>query len=109
MPSMNRVILMGNLMRDPELCTAGQDTSVCQIAMAINKVRTLALSYLGDAVTNGRTVPVSHPEFVAGVPSVRSLVVGHLDDLFDVIDLRLVSKFGLGRCSWGLRDVDRAG
>ncbi len=37
MPNMNRVILVGNLTRDPELRTVGQGTNVCQIGMAINR------------------------------------------------------------------------
>ena len=37
MSSFNRVILMGNLTRDPELRVTPQGTSVCKINVAVNK------------------------------------------------------------------------
>ena len=37
MASFNRVILMGNLTRDPELRVTPQGTSVCKINVAVNK------------------------------------------------------------------------
>ena len=36
MPNLNRVMLMGNLTRDPELRFTPNNTAVCQIALAIN-------------------------------------------------------------------------
>jgi single-strand DNA-binding protein len=36
MPSFNKVIIMGNLTRDPELRVTPKGTSVCQLGMAIN-------------------------------------------------------------------------
>lgn len=36
MPNLNRVMLMGNLTRDPELKTTTSNKSVCQIGLAIN-------------------------------------------------------------------------
>ena len=37
MPSLNKVMLMGNLTRDPELRVTPKGTSVCQFAIAINR------------------------------------------------------------------------
>jgi len=37
MPSHNRVILMGNLTRDPELRFTANNTAVCSIGLAINR------------------------------------------------------------------------
>lgn len=37
MPSFNKVILMGNLTRDPELRFTGQNTAVCNIGVAVNE------------------------------------------------------------------------
>lgn len=37
MPSFNKVILMGNLTRDPELKTLPRGTSVCELSLAVNK------------------------------------------------------------------------
>ena len=37
MPNLNRVMLMGNLTRDPELRYTPNNTAVCQIGMAINR------------------------------------------------------------------------
>ena len=37
MPNFNKVILMGNLTRDPELRTTTSGTSVCNLSMAINR------------------------------------------------------------------------
>ena len=38
MPNFNRVLLMGNLTRDPELRVTPKGTSVCQFGMAVNRV-----------------------------------------------------------------------
>jgi single-strand DNA-binding protein len=38
MPSFNKVILMGNLTRDPELKTLPRGTAVCELSLAVNKV-----------------------------------------------------------------------
>lgn len=38
MANFNRVILLGNLTRDPELRTTPKGTSVCQFGMAVNRV-----------------------------------------------------------------------
>jgi single-strand DNA-binding protein len=37
MPSLNKVFLMGNLTRDPELRVTPKGTSICQFALAINR------------------------------------------------------------------------
>jgi single-strand DNA-binding protein len=37
MPSLNKVMLMGNLTRDPELRVTPKGTSICQFALAINR------------------------------------------------------------------------
>ena len=37
MPNLNRVMLMGNLTRDPELRFTPNNTAVCQVGMAINR------------------------------------------------------------------------
>ena len=37
MPNLNKVILMGNLTRDPELRQTPNNTDVCQIGLAINR------------------------------------------------------------------------
>ncbi len=37
MPSLNKVLLMGNLTRDPELRVTPKGTSICQFALAINR------------------------------------------------------------------------
>ena len=37
MPSFNKVILMGNLTRDPELKTLPRGTAVCELSLAVNK------------------------------------------------------------------------
>jgi single-strand DNA-binding protein len=37
MPNLNKVMLMGNLTRDPELRYTQNNTAVCQIGMAINR------------------------------------------------------------------------
>lgn len=37
MPNLNRVMLMGNLTRDPELRFTPSNTAVCQIGLAINR------------------------------------------------------------------------
>jgi len=37
MPNLNKVIVMGNLTRDPELRQTPNNTDVCQIGMAINR------------------------------------------------------------------------
>ena len=37
MPSLNKVLLMGNLTRDPELRVTPKGTSVCQFSLAINR------------------------------------------------------------------------
>ena len=37
MPSYNKVILLGNMTRDPELSYTPNQTSVCQFGMAINR------------------------------------------------------------------------
>ena len=37
MASYNKVILMGNLTRDPELRVTPKGTSVCQIGLAVNR------------------------------------------------------------------------
>src|SRR3954462_15770646 len=36
MPSLNKVLLMGNLTRDPELRVTPKGTSICQFSLAIN-------------------------------------------------------------------------
>lgn len=37
MPSLNKVLLMGNLTRDPELRTTPKGTPICQFSLAINR------------------------------------------------------------------------
>lgn len=37
MPSLNKVMLMGNLTRDPELRVTPKGTSICQFGLAINR------------------------------------------------------------------------
>jgi single-strand DNA-binding protein len=37
MPSLNKVLLMGNLTRDPELRVTPKGTSICQFSIAINR------------------------------------------------------------------------
>lgn len=37
MPALNKVMLMGNLTRDPELRVTPKGTSICQFALAINR------------------------------------------------------------------------
>lgn len=37
MPNLNKVLLMGNLTRDPELRTTPKGTPICQFSMAINR------------------------------------------------------------------------
>ena len=37
MPNLNKVILMGNLTRDPELRNTPKGTAICQFALAINR------------------------------------------------------------------------
>ncbi len=37
MPSLNKVFLMGNLTRDPELRVTPKGTSICQFSLAINR------------------------------------------------------------------------
>ncbi len=37
MPNLNKVMLMGNLTRDPELRFTGSNTAICKIGMAINR------------------------------------------------------------------------
>lgn len=37
MPSLNKVLLMGNLTRDPELRVTPKGTPICQFSMAINR------------------------------------------------------------------------
>ena len=37
MPSLNKVLLMGNLTRDPELRVTPKGTSICQFGLAINR------------------------------------------------------------------------
>jgi single-strand DNA-binding protein len=37
MPSLNKVMLMGNLTRDPELRVTPKGTSICQFSLAINR------------------------------------------------------------------------
>ena len=38
MPNFNKVYLMGNLTRDPEMRTTPTGTSVCQFGMAVNRI-----------------------------------------------------------------------
>ena len=38
MPNFNKVLLMGNLTRDPELRVTPKGTSVCQFGLAVNRV-----------------------------------------------------------------------
>ncbi|HCR28495.1 MAG TPA: single-stranded DNA-binding protein, partial [Opitutae bacterium] len=38
MPNFNKVYLMGNLTRDPELRTTPSGTPVCQFSMAVNRI-----------------------------------------------------------------------
>ena len=37
MPALNKVLLMGNLTRDPELRVTPKGTSICQFSLAINR------------------------------------------------------------------------
>lgn len=37
MPNLNKVLLMGNLTRDPELRVTTKGTSICQFSLAINR------------------------------------------------------------------------
>lgn len=37
MPNLNKVLLMGNLTRDPELRVTPKGTSICQFSLAINR------------------------------------------------------------------------
>lgn len=65
MVSMNRVILAGNLTRDPELRFTGEGVPVCGFGLAVNRVRSKneevdffdvsAWRELGEAVANYKT------------------------------------------------------
>ena len=41
MPNLNKVMLMGNLTRDPEIKYTPKGTAICQFGMAINRNFTL--------------------------------------------------------------------
>lgn len=47
-------------------------------------------------LASGREVPVLHRDFIAAVPSGRTLMVGLPDDTVDIIDLLLVSNVVVG-------------
>lgn len=51
MPSLNKVFLMGNLTRDPELRVTPKGTSVCQFSLAINRRYKLETGETREEVT----------------------------------------------------------
>lgn len=64
MPNLNRVLLIGNLTRDPELRHTPRGTPVCDIAIAINRKISgenpvEETTYI-DITTWGRTAELSH-------------------------------------------------
>jgi hypothetical protein len=42
-------------------------------------------------LSDGRTIPVHHPEMLAAAPSGRTVVVYEPDDSFHIVDLLLVT------------------
>ena len=42
MPGLNKVILLGNLTRDPELRSTGRGSAVCALGLAVNRRFTMA-------------------------------------------------------------------
>lgn len=51
MPSLNKVYLMGNLTRDPELKVLPKGTTVCQFSLAINRTFKMESSETREEVT----------------------------------------------------------
>jgi single-strand DNA-binding protein len=51
MPSLNKVLLMGNLTRDPELRVTPKGTSICQFGLAINRQFKMESGESRDEVT----------------------------------------------------------
>ena len=66
MPSLNKVLLMGNLTRDPELRVTPKGTPICQFSLAINFV--LVAGYPG--LTYRSTIAA---EMLARAPLLYSL------------------------------------
>ena len=74
MASFNRVILMGNLTRDPDLSTLPDQVSVVNLSLAVNR------NWVGkdgqsreetcyiDCVAYGKTADVIHEHFSKGLP-----------------------------------------
>ena len=54
-------------------------------------------------LADGREVPVAHRDFIMAAPSGRILVVALPDDMFDIIDLLLVTDVQLRPGSNGAR------
>ncbi len=46
-------------------------------------------------LTDGRAVPVLHPEIVVAVPSGQTILVHQADDTIDIIDLPQVTRLEL--------------
>ena len=51
MPSLNKVFLMGNLTRDPELRVTPKGTPICQFALAVNRKFKLETGEVREEVT----------------------------------------------------------
>ena len=49
MPALNKVLLMGNLTRDPELRVTPKGTPICQFALAINRQFKMESGEIGRA------------------------------------------------------------
>jgi hypothetical protein len=43
-------------------------------------------------LADGRSLPVDHPELLAMTPPGRTVVVGHADGVFEIVDLLLVTS-----------------
>jgi hypothetical protein len=52
-------------------------------------------------LTDGREVPVLHPELVVAVPSGQTILVHQADDTIDIIDLLQVSRLELKPAAGG--------
>jgi hypothetical protein len=63
--------------------------------MTIDRVRSLYDAQPFQPFTlhlaDGRAIPVAHREFLASAPSGRTVIVFQPDDLFNIIDLLLVT------------------
>lgn len=64
--------------------------------MTINEFRNLLTAQPFHSFTinlaDGRSIPVKHREFTLPSPSGRTVIVYQPDDLFDIIDLLLVTS-----------------